>query len=79
MGQIKGKAGADVILFNARRLWYWNGAASLSELATRGVRFPKDCKFPVAVASVHIFGVIEILPVTPEAKKSIDEVSEWKS
>ena len=37
-------------LTNARRLWYWSGAASLSQLSVDGVSKPNECKFPVAVA-----------------------------
>ncbi|WP_438967024.1 DUF6948 domain-containing protein [Flavobacterium sp.] len=34
-------------LKNARRIWYWDGAASLSELSREGVSKPENCKFPV--------------------------------
>ena len=32
------KDGDEVELKNCRRIWYWNGAASLSELALSGVK-----------------------------------------
>ena len=38
-----------VELKNARRLWYWDGAASLSQLAMEGVSRPENCKFPEPV------------------------------
>ena len=63
---------------DVRRLWYWNGAASLSQLATEGVTKPDDCKFTVTVESETIVGVIEILPCTPKAIKSIESVKVWK-
>lgn len=65
-------------LSNARRLWHWSGAASLSQLAMEGTAKPKDCKFPVAVTAITIAKVIEVIPCTPKACKSINEVAVWK-
>lgn len=62
---------------DARRLWYWKGAASLSQLAVDGVSCPKECKFPVAVDRVELLEAIEILDVTPKAKQSIASVPVW--
>lgn len=77
-GEITEKNGDTVIMKNARRLWYWSGASSLSELAQYGVARPEECKFPCAVDEVEVFNVLEILNVTEEAGKNIDEVREWK-
>lgn len=77
-GEVAEKNGDTVIMKNARRLWYWSGASSLSELAQYGVTRPDDCKFPCAVDEVEVFNVLEILSVTEEAGKSIDGVEEWK-
>lgn len=66
-----------VTLINARRLWYWSGAASLSELAVRGVARPDNCKFPTPVPSIVVTGVIEMIETTPEAQASIEAVPEW--
>ena len=37
-GEIAKRVGKEVTMRNARRLWYWKGAASLLELAVRGTR-----------------------------------------
>lgn len=71
--------GQTVVLQNARRLWYWAGAASLSQLAMEGVSRPKECKFPCEVTSITLTEVIEIIPCTPEAIKSIREVKIWSA
>lgn len=60
----------------ARRLWYWAGAASLSQLATTGTSKPGECKFPAPV-DVRLTGVIEVLDVMPEARHSIEGVPIW--
>jgi len=77
-GYLKGRIGKEVELVNARRLWYWDGAASLSQLAMEGTKTPEKCKFAMPVTSVILTEAIEILPLTTKAIQSISEVSEWK-
>ena len=67
----------QVIVGQARRLWRWAGAASLSQLAVVGTSNPGECKFPVAVDEVLLTGVIEIIPCAPAARASIEAVPEW--
>ena len=67
------------VLSNARRIWYWSGAASLSQLAVDGTCKPKDCKFPVAVPSITLGKVIEIIPCTPKAFESLSKVAIWSA
>ena len=67
----------EATLKNARRIWYWAGAASLSELAVRGTSKPESCKFPVAVPEITLTEVIEIITTTKEAQKSIEGVEIW--
>lgn len=69
--------GKEVVLKNARRIWYWEGAASLSELAMRGTSNPSKCKFPVAVSEITLTEAIEIINTTKEGQKSIEGVSIW--
>lgn len=76
-GTLVKKEGAEVEMHNARRLWYWDGAASLSQLAEEGVKKPENCKFPQEVEQVVLLGVVEILKVSEAAKKSIDGVKIW--
>lgn len=76
-GTLVSQKGKEVVLKNARRLHYWNGAASLSELAMRGVSKPQDCRFPVEVSEVHLLEAIELLIVSLAAKKNIAAVPIW--
>ena len=77
-GELESRSGQEVVLLNARRLWYWAGAASLSQLATDGTSKPKDCKFPCEVSRVELMQVIEIIDTTEKAKESIKGVPVWK-
>jgi len=77
-GELMGRKGKEVNLKNARRLWYWKGAASLSQLAIDGVKNPESCKFPCEVKNIILTEAIEILSVSEKAFKSIQEVKIWK-
>jgi hypothetical protein len=77
-GFLENRNGEEVVMTKARRLWYWKGAASLSQLAMEGVKNPDECKFPCEVDRVELRGVIEILDVTEDAKESIASVPVWK-
>lgn len=78
-GNLKSRNGKEVELTDARRIWRWAGAASLSELAVSGTSRPGDCKFPIAVPSVTLTEAIEILDATPEAEASIKAVPVWSA
>lgn len=77
-GEIESRNGQEVVLTNARRIWYWSGAASISQLAMEGTKDPKNCKFPPEVKKITLLQVIEILETTEEAEKSIKDVPVWK-
>lgn len=77
-GEIKERNGSEAVMTNARCLWYWDGAASLMQLAMDGVTKPLDCKFTVYVPEITLLGVIEIIPCTDKAIQSIEGVKEWK-
>ena|SRR3990167_2520497 len=77
-GNLASRKGQEVILKNARRLWYWSGAASLSQLAVDGVSNPSSCKFPAEVSQVELLQAIEILDVTKKAESCIKAVPIWK-
>lgn len=77
-GTLVSRTGKEVVLKNARRLWYWAGAATLSQLAMEGTKQPAECKFPREVESVLLTDVIEILDVSPAARQSIKNVQIWQ-
>lgn len=77
-GEIINRNGSEVEMANVRRIWYWSGAASLSQLATEGVKNPGGSKFTVIVPQMTILGVIEIIPCTDEAVRNIENVAVWK-
>jgi hypothetical protein len=77
-GYLESKEDQEVVLRNARRLWYWSGAASLSQLAMEGTKKPGECKFPCEVDRIEINQVIEVIDTTRQAQNSIKGVAIWE-
>ena len=77
-GLLVSQEGQKVVLKECRRLWYWNGAASISQIAKEGVKSPGSCKFTVTVDEIAILDAIEIIPTTAAAEANIKAVREWK-
>lgn len=77
-GYLESLNGKQAVIKDARRMWKWFGA-SLSECAQSGTPEPTKCKFPESVDSITLTEVIEILDLTANAKKSLDQVSVWKA
>ena len=71
-------AGVIAEIKDCRRLWYWEGAASLSQLAAEGLS-KSGSKFTVTVPRMKVIGVIEIIPCSERAVESINSVPEWKA
>ena len=77
-GYLKSCTGQEGVLIRARRIWFWDGAASLSQLAMEGTKKHDNCKFPCEVDTITLTQIVEILGVTNKAKKSIQEVKIWE-
>ena len=77
-GTMVERDGTDVELKDARRIWYWSGAATLFQLSQEGVKDAKNCKFTMSVPQVVITGVSEVLPCADEAIDNIESVRRWK-
>ena len=76
--EVESRNGKEAVLRNARRIWYWSGAASLSQLAVDGTSKPRECKFPVTVDRIEVTEAIEILDTTEAARASLDAVPVWR-
>ena len=78
-GFIESRTGQEVVLRNVRRIWYWDGAASLSQLANEGVKKPENCKFAQVVDRIEVLQAVEILDCTNKAKNIIEKVAIWQN
>lgn len=77
-GYLKSRNGKEVELLHARRIWYWEGAASLSQLAVDGTSKPDKCKFPCEVSRIELTECIEVLECSKKAQESIKNVKIWQ-
>ena len=77
-GYIEKLEGKSICLTNCIRIWYWSGAASLSQLAMEGVKNPDACRFAMPVDRIILTEAIEIITATEKARKNIQAVKSWK-
>lgn len=78
-GELTKKSGNEVILKNARRMWSWYAAESisLSGVANYGIQDSKS-KIAPAVDTVWL-EAIEIIPTSTKATKSIEGAKDAKA
>lgn len=77
-GKINYQAGKEVQMNDVRCIWYWDGAASIIELAKSGTKKPDNCKFTLTVDEITITDAIEVIPCTEDATAIIKAVESWK-
>lgn len=78
VGKLVSRTDRTVVLNECIRLWYWSGANSILQLASEGVKRPNECKFSVQTNNHSILDVIEIIPLSDDAKISIYGVKAWR-
>lgn len=77
-GTLESLEGRTVKLSKVRRLWRWHGATECLQIASEGVKRPRDCLFTMEADSITILDAIEAIPTTAEAEANIKAVPVWK-
>lgn len=72
-------SGKQVTLVNSRRVHYWEGACSISQLALEGTKKPDDCRISVTLPEITITQVIEVIPLSVASYNNLNSINEWKS
>lgn len=75
-GTLISRNGREVQLTDARRIWSWNGANTLNEIATAGVGRGSRVSRPVS--SIVLTEAIELIDCTAEAIKNLENVG-WNN
>ena len=75
-GYIESQGVYQISLVNARRIKYWSGAASITQLALQGTGKPNDCLFSLT-HDVALLDVCSITNCTEKGMKSIQAVKDW--
>lgn len=72
-------AGSTAELLNARKVHGWDGACAVEELALYGPQIQGgNNRWTVTVPRMEVSQVIQVLPVSCEAKTLIDAMPIWK-
>jgi hypothetical protein len=77
-GEIAERNEHVVRMKNVRKLWYWDGACAVEQLAVDGTKKPDNCNFTVTVPEMVIADPIQIIPCTEKAVKSLSGVKIWQ-
>ena len=78
-GVLVSNKGRTVELRDSIRIWYWSGAASLSELAVYGPKNKDACKFGVPVPKITLLEACEIIVCEPAGEAAIKGVKSWRA
>jgi len=76
IGYLKSKDGQSVALVNSRRLHYWEGAASLSQVAMDGVS--GATRLAMTLPEIMLEEVIEVIPCSLKAQECLEGFQVWK-
>lgn len=68
-------AGKVVRLSDSRRIHYWEGAASLSQVAMDGIR---EGRVAMTLPEIEVINVIEIIPLSEAAVSNLESQRVWK-
>jgi hypothetical protein len=78
IGKLKDRDKDTVLLVDTKRIWYWDGACSLSQLAKEGSKNIDNCKISVTLDENLIDSSIEIIKVSEGVRQQIYGAKEWK-
>lgn len=79
LGRVTKESGQRLEIEDCRRLYYWDGAATCSQLSIDGVSKPENCRFPEAEPFKIVLDAIEIIPASEKAVASLQGVSVWRA
>ena len=77
-GKISERSHDEITMTDVRKLWYWNGACAVEQLALDGTKKPYDCNFTVVIPEMVIADPIQIIPCTEKATASLSGVAVWQ-
>lgn len=76
-GRVVKLEGQTATVKNVRQIWYWEGANSTMQIAADGIS--ASSKITVEVDEITITDVIEVIPCTAEAQKTMEGIAPWKA
>ena len=77
-GKIKERNHDEITMTDVRKIWHWDGACAVEQLAIDGTKKPYNCKFTVIVPEMIIADPIQIILCTDKAVESLSGVEVWQ-
>ena len=77
-GKIAERTANEITMTDVRKIWQWDGACSVEQLALDGTKRPSECKLTVSVPEMIIAEPIQIIPCTEKATKILAGVAVWQ-
>lgn len=77
-GKVKAIDKQTALITDCRRIWYWEGAFTLSALADNGTKKPENCKFSCFVREILLTDVLEIIPCRQYAANQIRGIKPYE-
>lgn len=77
-GKIKEASHEEVTMTDVRKLWHWDGACAVEQIALEGVKKPNNCNFTVVISEMTVMDPIQIILCTDEAAGILSKVAVWK-
>lgn len=75
-GKIKENKMSSIIMQDVRKIYYWEGAAAVEQIAVDGVN--DNSRLTVTIDEMEIASPIQIIPCTDKAEKNLKSIKEWR-
>lgn len=78
-GTLAAKDAEITTMTDVRRIYYWEGALSVTDMSVTGVNASSKITLPAKRVVFQTARVIELVECTDEANKSIESIKPWKA
>jgi hypothetical protein len=76
--EVKEQTETKIVLKNARNIHYWEGAASVLQIANDPTKLKSSTRITVSVDELSITDNVMVIPCTEVAEKFLKEFPVWK-
>jgi len=76
-GIVKKNNTSSVVMNDVRKIFYWDGAAAVEQIATDGIN-DSGSKVTITIPEMEIASPIQIIPCTEKAIENLKNCKEWK-
>lgn len=78
-GTLAAKDAEITTMTDVRRIYYWKGALSVTDMSVTGVKAGSKITLPAKRVEFETGRIVELIECTDEASKSIESIKPWKA